>query len=300
MERIITLQVQAEELPVTVGEFLRKRVNLSSRQISRLKFQKRGIFVNGMAARVNQILQSADEITICLEEPETGSQHLIATPGHVDIRYEDEDLLVVNKSAGVPVHPSHGHYGDTLANHLVDYYRRRGKELLVRPVGRLDKDTSGLVLFAKNQVAAARLSANKKALVQKEYLALVNGCPKPLNGSVRLPIAPLKGTLNQMVTDQDGKAAVTHYEVIKEMKGCSLLRLWLEHGRTHQIRVHMAKIGHPLLGDEKYGTTGKLTRAALHCEKIRLLQPFSGEYVEVTAPIPEDMERIIENGTIEL
>lgn len=300
MERYIEYEVLNENLPANTGQILRRKIGLSSKQISRLKFRKNGICVNGIPARVNQELKAEDRICICLESEEDGSLQLEAVPGAIEICYEDDDLCIVNKEAGVTVHPSHGHYSDTLANHLVAYYRKLGQEIRVRPVGRLDRDTSGLVLFAKNQVAAARLSESGKMAVQKEYQALVEGCVCCKENSIDKPIKASENHLNRMMITDDGKPAVTHYKVIKTYDGYSLVKLWLEHGRTHQIRVHMASIGHPLLGDEIYGKQGEPGRTALHCGKIKLKQPFTGEEIEVIAPLPVDMERMINDGTIEL
>lgn len=287
--------VSEKDLPAKVGQILRLRLGLTANQISRVKFKERGICVNGQQVRVTEQVVSGDVIRVCLESEEDGSVHLEAVPGQVDILYEDEDILLVNKPAGVAVHPAHGHYQDTLANHLVDYYRRQGKELCVRPVGRLDKDTSGIVLFAKNQVAAARLTAaGDKTAVQKEYWALVKGIPSPLQGCINEPLKPVQEELNRMVVSEKGKPAITHYQVIKEYQEYSLVKLWLETGRTHQIRVHMASVGHPLLGDGIYGEReSRIVRAALHCRKISLRQPFTGDHIAVTAPFPEDMKKFI-------
>lgn len=303
MKRNINYVITPNELPADVGGFLRKTVRLTRNQISQLKFKEGGICVNDIPARVNQKLQVGDQISICLESEAEGSRHLDGVPGEVDIRYEDEDILLVNKKAGVPVHPSHGHYSDTLANHLVYHYRMKGQEICVRPVGRLDKETSGMVLFAKNQVAAARLTKSRKNAVYKEYLALVKECPGLRKSVIDSPLKAAEGHLNRMVVDEGGKPAITHYEVERRYETCSLVRLHLETGRTHQIRVHMASIGHPLLGDQIYGAETSvhgLTRAALHCEKICLTQPITGRKISVTAPLPEDMGRIVNDGTIEL
>lgn len=300
MKRSIEYVVQKTALPLDVGSFLRKEAKLTSNQISRLKFRENGICVNENPARVNQKLKEGDRIRICLERDTEGSVHLEAMTGNVSICYEDEDLCIVNKESGVAVHPSHGHYNDTLANYLVAYYRERGQEIIVRPIGRLDKDTSGLVLFAKNQVAAARLTEANKTAVRKEYLALVKGCPNWKEKCINTPIKAAEGYLNRMVTGAGGKCAVTHCEVKKLYDGYSLVRLYLETGRTHQIRVHMASVGYPLLGDEIYGEAGEPGRAALHCWRMILKQPFTGEEIEVTVPLPADMERIINNGTIKL
>ena len=250
------------------------------------------------------------------------------------ILFEDEDLLVVNKPAGICVHPSHGHYGDTLADQVYYRYALMGITEIPRVVGRLDKDTSGAVLFARNKVAAQRLT-DKKA-VRKEYLALAQGninmttlmenpalalgnqapalgypapvmenssstnpmSPKPDSVwlTISCPIAKDPSSLSRMLPDPDGryagKTAVTHLQVVASVPEieATLLRLRLDTGRTHQIRVHMAYIGHPLLGDPLYGTgpSGGFTRAALHCSRMELLHPFTREKISICAPLPED------------
>ena len=245
------------------------------------------------------------------------------------ILYEDEDLLLVNKSAGICVHPSHGHYGDTLADQVLSRYRRQGITEIPRVIGRLDKDTSGIVLFARNKVAAQRLF--DQCDVRKEYLAVAAGrlspsqilqlpkaatpegactgnagsaqdpcLPEEASYTITCPIARDPASLNRMLADPEGahggKKAVTHVQVLfyDPERDASLVRLVLETGRTHQIRVHLAWAGHPLLGDALYGTGDSsefFHRAALHCCRMRLVQPFTGELIDVQAPLPEDFAR---------
>lgn len=292
MERWLSYQVITEDLPASVGQILRRKLGMTSGQISAAKFRRPGITVNGQQARVTEGVSAGDRIRVCVEKAGDGSGHLVGASGPVDILYEDDDLAVVNKPAGTVVHPSHGHYKDTLANQLVEHYRQRGLKLCVRAVGRLDKDSSGAVLFAKNRVAAARLW--EKKAVEKEYLALVQGQLTPKEGCVDLPVARADEELNRMRVcpgEKGAKEAVTYYRVMEEYRDASLVGLHLENGRTHQIRVHMAYLGHPLLGDGIYGkeTDPVLKRAALHCHRMRIRQPFTGEIIGVEAPLPEDM-----------
>lgn len=297
MERWLSYQVKKEDEPASVGQILKRKLGMTSGQISRAKFRKPGIVVNGQQARVTEAVRAGDRVRVCVEAAHEESGHLVGAPGCVEILYEDEDLAVVNKPAGTAVHPSHGHYKDTLANQLVEHYRSRGLGLCVRAVGRLDKDSSGAVLFAKNRVAAARLS--EKGSVEKEYAALVQGHLISKDGCVDMPVKRVEGELNRMQvcrTEKDAKDAVTFYRVVEEYEDASLVRLHLLTGRTHQIRVHMAYLGHPLLGDGIYGRgmDPVLKRAALHCRSMTIRHPFTKETIRVEAPLSEDMAQWME------
>lgn len=297
MERWLSYQVKKEDEPASVGQILKRKLGMTSGQISRAKFRKPGIVVNGQQARVTEAVRAGDRVRVCVEAAHEESGHLVGVPGCVEILYEDEDLAVVNKPAGTAVHPSHGHYKDTLANQLVEHYRSRELGLCVRAVGRLDKDSSGAVLFAKNRMAAARLS--EKGAVEKEYLALIQGNLTSKNGCVDMPVKRVEGELNRMKVcraEKDAKDAVTFYRVVEEYEDASLVRLHLLTGRTHQIRVHMAYLGHPLLGDGIYGsgTHPVLRRAALHCRSMTIRHPFTKETIRVEAPLAADMTQWIE------
>jgi 23S rRNA pseudouridine1911/1915/1917 synthase len=308
-----------------VKEILHRHFGLSVRQVSRLKFRSDGITVDGRQVSVRYILHTGETLVIGLEQEETGSHQLIPTPGELDIRYEDEDMLVVNKPAGLVVHPSHGHYQDSLANILVYHYEQLGQNLVVRPVGRLDKDTSGLLIIAKHAAAAAAFDQQRKnGTLQRTYLALVEGRPSPASGTIQAPLGRREDSLILRQVRPDGERAVTDYEVLQswypsvvsgkdpipftEVSGdtefppsvCtdpaySLVRLRLHTGRTHQIRVHMAYLGHPLLGDPFYGTEGSygMHRTALHSYEIRCIQPFTGVALQFTCELAEDMKSYV-------
>lgn len=283
-----------------VETFLKKEFALTERQIRQAKFRKNGILVNGERKRVTEQLRAGDRVEVLLEERQ--NRKILPSAGSLDVLYEDEDLLALNKPAGLVVHPSHGHYSDTLLNQAVYHCEERGEHRQLRPVGRLDKDTSGIVILAKNQVAAARLWADKEAgRLKKEYLALTGSRPKPEKGIIDLPVGRDPRSLNKMRIDPDGLHAVTHYELV-ENKNLRmppyLIKLQLETGRTHQIRVHMAALGCPLLGDPLYGegSSDKITRTALHAGSCTLTHPFSREQMCFYAGLPEDMERMLENA----
>jgi len=296
MKKRITQTVSEQESGKTIRDYL-KNCGFSEAQIRRMKFRENGICLNGRRSRVTAVLKAGDRLELLADGGESISSHLVSASAMPEILYEDEDVIVVNKPAGVPVHPSHGHYGDTLANRLAAYFRQTGGEVSVRSIGRLDKETSGIVLFAKNRIAAARLSRQREAgKLRKQYLALCywEG-ERAAEGwhTIAKPIAPLEGSLMKMCAHPEGKPAVTHYRAEKYFGNMALLRLWLETGRTHQIRVHMAEEDHPLVGDRLYGEKEKagmkISRAALHAETLTFFQPFTGEELSIHARLPEDM-----------
>lgn len=356
MERKISYIVTSDDEYLTIEKILQKRLELTKSQIRSAKFRPDGIRLNGERSRINTRVQTGDRLEVLLESAKEGSVQLLswksnAAESYIDVPeiiYEDEDLAVVNKPSGLIVHPAHGHYADTLANQLAEYYQSQSVNVVIRAIGRLDKETSGAVLFAKNKVAAARLS--QPECVKKEYLALVHGRFEKKDGTITKPIMRKSGHLNRMcVVDEtasdivresesvqhtdpvmgaespyssveSAKHAVTHYQILKVCNGSlpvSLVKCWLETGRTHQIRVHMASIGHPLLGDriysveevddftqqrdtmtskreERRGRDRRADRAMLHCRKMKIVHPFTGEHIEVTAPLPEDLRSMVE------
>ena len=280
-----TLEYQAIEQDdgIRLELILKRRLGLSARQIRQLKFLSDGITVNGNRERIVYSVRSGDRIRVTFSEQNRNVQELPFLEKPLHILYEDEDLLAVDKKAGEVCHPAHGHYQDTLANQAAAYLAGHGAEKApVRCIGRLDKDTSGTLLFAKNRLAAERLARQKEeGVFRKEYLALVNGLfsSSERSGEICLPIAPLPGSLMKMQVADNGKRALTRYEVLCSDRHCSLVLCRIETGRTHQIRVHMAAIGHPLLGDPLYGndTYVSSTRTALHAWRLYLKQPVTGE-----------------------
>lgn len=298
MERILTGTVNDDTL-TNVEQVLRRQLGLTKRQISQAKFRDHGICKNGIPCRIHEALTPGDQVTVKIEEESDASSHLIPLKGDLKILYEDQDLILVEKRSGIPVHPAHGHYKDTLVNLLAYYFTQKDEHVLIRPVGRLDLETSGVVVFAKNQTAAARLDQQKKqGIFHKEYLAIVTGQPEQEQGEITSPIGRAPGSLNRMQVCMEGKTAQTYFWVEHYLKdqNRSLVRLRIKTGRTHQIRVHMASIGHPLLGDSCYNPHPELEligRTALHAGTVWLNQPFTGEVLEIHSPIPEDMRNLI-------
>ena len=240
-------------------------------------------------------LQPGEFLELSVEEEGKSSGQLIPAEGIISILYEDEDLIVVNKPAGILVHPAGGHYQDTLANLLMGYFRKKGEIPVLRSIGRLDKDTSGAVLFAKAKLAAARLSVDREqGRYGKEYLALAEGHFAEKAGEIHFPISQVPGSspIRMELNPENGKEAHTYWNLERQFQEAALLRVHITTGRTHQIRVHLAGIGHPLLGDPLYGKTcGGFSRAALHAWRLRLEQPVTGEKLVIEAPVPGDFKK---------
>ena len=301
MNRILTYTIEKTYHGVSVETFLRKVPALTKSQIRSLKFRPEGITVNGQKVRTTAILKEGDCLALQLQpENAPSSGHILPLDLPLDILYEDADLLVINKPAGILVHPSGIHYQDTLSNMVSAYFRSKGESAPICPIGRLDKDTSGTVIFAKNKFAAAFLSDRKQSRLGKEYLAIVSGVPSPARGEITVPIRPCSQSPLKMTVDPiDGKNACTRFQTQAVLKnGNALIRLCLLTGRTHQIRVHMAHMGHPLIGDPLYGKGDEIFhRAALHADRAHFLLPFTRKEYSAAAPLPEDFRKYLSEWT---
>lgn len=301
MDKEINYQLNLQDWSVTdngrVSEVMSRELNLSRKEISRLKFDGE-ILLNGKRVRVNDHMRVGDTLTLRFPEISTGPVPVLKT--EPEILYEDEDMVIVNKPAGIPSHPVHGHMDDSMGTILASWYQQAGVEFVIRPVGRLDKDVSGALIYAKNRLSAARLSRDRQdGKLRKYYCAFAQGVLEAKNGVIDAPIAKVEGQRRRESSEEDGKPARTHYQVRREFhvgsQSISFLDIEIETGRTHQIRAHLASIGHPLLGDELYG--GDMTlmnRPALHCSRIDFLTPFTRQLYEVDAPLMEDMSRLLE------
>ncbi|HWR62039.1 MAG TPA: RluA family pseudouridine synthase [Clostridia bacterium] len=275
-----------------LGRYLRERLLLSRNAVIRIK--KSGtLTVNGLIAHTDRLLKVGDRVEF--ELTDENSTNILPEQMELDIVYEDEYMLVINKVAGIPTHPSGRHQTGTLANGLVFYLNSRGAELTARPVNRLDRNTSGLVAFAKNSHVQHLLNLEAyKGRMIKEYLAVVHGRVTGSQGTIDAPIAREKEHSVVRVVREDGSRAITHYRVIERYRDSALLSLILETGRTHQIRVHMAYLGHPLLGDDLYGgSLERIKRQALHASSIKMLHPITHADMEFSAELPEDMRELI-------
>ncbi|MBQ7688976.1 MAG: RluA family pseudouridine synthase, partial [Clostridia bacterium] len=267
--------------------YLRNGLSMSARTVTKLRHDPGSMTNNGLPVRTIDPVHAGDTLRIILREPAV--QSIPAGECMPDIIYADNDVLVINKPAMLAVHPTHNHQGDTLANQTAAYLAQNGQTAVFRAVGRLDKSTSGLVLCALNRHAASVLSGS----FQKTYLAIAEGELSGF-GTIDAPIMRPDPDKTLRAVGPGGDKAVTHWESLACGKGLTLLRLHLETGRTHQIRVHMAHMGHMLAGDEMYGGhTDLIARAALHCETLSFCQPVTGEAFTFTVPPPADMQALI-------
>ncbi len=302
--REIKRKIEPIEDGCSAREIMSERLFFSSREISRCKQFEDGVMVKRAddvaysPIWLKDILRAGDTLKIKIYEDMDNSGDVIPSDEEIDIAYEDEDLVLVNKPGDKVVHPSYAHHLDSLSNALAGYYKKTGQDHIVRTIGRLDRETSGLLIFAKNRHAAALLSDQKDNMSRrKEYLALVDGILDKKQGTIDAPIGQEEGVRMIRKVMPEGKEAITHYQVEKEFDGYSLVRLHLDTGRTHQIRVHMSYIGHPLLGDNLYGKEIKdshgMTRAALHAAHLEFIQPITGKELKFDADFPEDMKRLV-------
>lgn len=297
MNRTLEYTITSNEAGMTISQFLKKK-GYSNPILVTLKKTHRAILLNQEWAYVNQKVQKDDTLTISLLE-NASSENIPPTKiadedFHNMIVYEDEDILLLNKPANLPVHPSMGHHEDTLANYCAYYFRTKGS-FVFRCVNRLDRDTSGLVLIAKNMLSSAILSASQlDHKIHRTYLAIAAGETQPF-GTITLPIARKADSVIERCIDLDrGEHAVTHYQTLETKKTAdgqlfSLLKIQLETGRTHQIRVHMKAIEHPLPGDFLYNPDFTyINRQALHSYRLEFIHPITGKSCSFEATPPDD------------
>ena len=292
MDRTITYQIEKAETNMQILDFLRT-MGFSRNILSSMKTQKEAIILNGHKAGGRTLLSEGDHLTIHV--PETGDiENIPPVSIPLSILYEDEDLLVVNKPAGMPVHPSMGNYCNTLANGIAFYFQKQGIFCPFRCINRLDRDTSGALILAKNPLSAAILYTRmKKREIHRTYLAVVKGI-SPSHGKISAPIARSGDSVIQRCVDFDnGDPAITYYErLASNNKGYSLLKLCLETGRTHQIRVHMGYLGFPLPGDYLYCPDYTyFPRQPLHSFQLEFAHPITNKELVFLAPVPEDMAK---------
>lgn len=271
-----------------INEIINSYFKISTRLKNKLIRQK-NIYSNGKFVDTRSKLKIGDEIIIDFNYSEDNS-NIIPTKMPLDIVYEDDWLLVINKPAGIAIHPSVRHFDNSLSNGIRYYFDKINLKKKIRVVNRLDKDTSGLVVFAKCEYIQEILNTSND--IKKEYLCLCSGRFKEKYGTINKPIARKNGSIIERCIDKSGKIAITHYKVLKEFNDYSVVSCVLETGRTHQIRVHMASISHPLLGDTLYGYSSLISRQALHCYKIKFIHPITKNKLELTAPIPKDFETL--------
>jgi 23S rRNA pseudouridine1911/1915/1917 synthase len=312
----LEFQVPLEAGPIRLGRFLYNRLRLSRTLVRRAKATG-AIRVDGAPVHLDHVLQGGESIRIDLPAAEG---RVAPEPMTIQVVWEDADLLVVEKPSGVVVHPVKDYQSGTLANGVAYHLAQRGEEPVARPVQRLDRETSGLMVWAKNQAVAGRLAAALEAAkLERRYLAFVDGAPAEESGTIDLALRRVWGhpvarevALGPREPEQEallaeaeaagrtlrgewtgaGQRSVTHWRVLERYQGASLVECRLETGRTHQIRVHMAHLGHPLLGDKLYGNPAspdRPDRQALHAATIAFDHPFAGEFLRFESPLPVDL-----------
>ena len=295
MNRNIDYIIDEDSAGLRVEQFLRRK-RYSGQNLSEIKRMTKSILVNGVHYYMRQELSTGDHLQVRICETQN-SEKIPPTKLPLDIIYEDEDLLVLNKPAGMPIHPSLNNYTNSIANALAYYFQSQGKPFIFRCCNRLDRDTSGLTIVSKHLVSGSILSdMTKYREVHREYLAIARGSVTPSEGTIQAPLGRKEGTIIERTVDwEHGEDAVTHYKVVKEANGHSLVSLRLETGRTHQIRIHMKYLGYPLIGDYLYNPDMEyMTRQALHSHHMEFTHPITGEHMSFTAPLPEDMVRVMQ------
>ena len=293
--RILTYTVTPEEDSRMVKGILRGSLQLSYTLLKSLKWRENAILLNGQSVHVNTIVHAGDTVSVVLSERTPREDLYCANAAKLDIVYEDDDLLVLNKPAGVAMHPKSGDASaPSLAAMLTNYL---GEGSVPHFVSRLDKGTSGLLIAAKSGYVHDRLRrALHSSDLRREYRAVAVGRVEPPCGVIDAPIDRAEGSIIRRCVRADGLPSLTEYETLQVNDRFTLLRLRPQTGRTHQLRVHMAYLGHPLVGDWLYGTEDKtlIARPALHSYELWFTQPVTGQELHFTAPIPQDMQRLME------
>ncbi len=280
MPRNISFTIPNTYSDKKVVHFLRGSAQLSVRLINSLKRCENGIMLNGAHARTIDMLNAGDVLAVNIPDDKVLPEPIFMP---LDIMYEDKDIIAVNKTPFLAMHPTHNHQGNTLANAIAWHLAQKQINTAFRAIGRLDKGTSGIVICALNKYAAARLTGN----IQKVYVAIVQGVFEG-EGTIDSPICRPNPMRTLRACGEPGDRAVTHWQSLCTANGRSLLRIHLETGRTHQIRVHFAHIGAPICGDSMYGGTG-FSHQLLHCESAAFVHPVTGLPLKITAPMPDEM-----------
>ena len=276
-----------------VRQVLKNEFNISNRLITKLK-QNKLIFLNDKETYLDKLL-SAGDVVKCIIDFNESSDNIISTKMDLKIIYEDDYLLVLDKPFNMAVHPSILHYENSLSNGVKHYFESIGLNRKIRPINRLDRDTTGIVLFAKNEYIQECLIKQMVAKsFYKEYLAVLDGIVNNKKGTINAAITRKDGSIIERCIAENGAKAISHYEVIDSKNNLSLVKFVLETGRTHQIRLHSKHIGHPIIGDTLYGKESNLiSRQALHCHKISFIHPITKNKIEFVSPMPEDMQKAI-------
>lgn len=296
-ERLIEINIDEKRDGKTVLEIIKKELHISSKMLTLLKKREDGITVDGKHVTVRYVLKNGETLGVADEDREE-NENLVPWDVPLDIIFEDDDIIVVNKPPMMPTHPSHGHFDDTLANAICFHMEKKGvKPFVFRSINRLDRNTSGLVLVAKNRIAASALHiAMKQKKIEKKYVALLSGTPTESDGKIETHIRRKeKSVIERQVCSEttDSSYALTLYKKIDTDGIISAVLASPVTGRTHQLRVHFAHVGYPILGDDLYGKkSSEISRHALHAAALSFPHPSTGEVITLYAPIPEDMRAV--------
>lgn len=291
-----------------VKYILKQKLHLSERLVKKLKYSGR-ILRNSQPVRVNELVVENDIIEAVVDFEEE-CEEVFPESIDIEILYEDDYLIILNKQPGIVVHPTSSHPSGTIANAVMHHLTSKGVKKKVRPVSRLDRDTSGVIIFAKNQfIQEALIRQMNNKTFYKEYLGVVYGIMEIEKGTINLPIERKPGSIMLRHVSNTGAESVTHYEVLEHLHNATLLKFHLETGRTHQIRVHCQAIGHPLIGDSLYSDealssssascflqpeSALIRRQALHSFRVRFLHPYLNSEMDISAPVPADIEKLLE------
>lgn len=296
MERILEYCISKEDDGKLIKVFLQEQ-GFSRQNLVELKKIPESILLNGVWEYVTCRLTEGDVLRIHIVEGES-SEKIPPVELPFPIVYEDEDIVAVNKPADMPIHPSLNNYENTLGNAAAYYFAKQGKSFIFRCINRLDRDTTGLTILAKHMVSCSILQSDMvERKISREYLAIVEGVFENTEGTIDAPIGRKEGsTIERMIDFENGERAITHYRVLEQKENVAMLALKLETGRTHQIRVHMTFIGHPLIGDFLYNPQNKgMSRQALHAWKLSFNHPITNKTLKLEAPVPEDMKTFWES-----
>lgn len=291
----LSYQIDTDDYYDNVLHVLKEQFLLSDRLITKLK-KANQIYLNNLPTYTKKSVTVGDTVSVLIDFEEDNS-NIVASNIPLNIIYEDDYLLVINKSANIAVHPSILHFDNSLSNGVKFYFDKLGLKKKIRIVNRLDRNTSGIIVFAKNEyIQECLIKQMKTKKLKKEYLAIVEGILESKSDTLTFPIARKEGSIIERTVSSDGDSAITHYDIVKEFNNLSLVHITLGTGRTHQIRVHFSYIGHPILGDTLYGRPSELiNRQALHSYKLTFTHPVTKKVLSLEAPLPNDIKNILNN-----
>ena len=289
----LSYQIDKDEHYDNVLHVLKEQFLLSDRLITKLKKANK-IYLNSLPTYTKKSVTVGDTVSVLIDFEEDNS-NIVASNIPLNIIYEDDYLLVLNKPANIAIHPSILHFDNSLSNGVKFYFDKLGLKKKIRIVNRLDRNTSGIVILAKNEyIQECLIKQMKTNEFKKEYLAIAKGILESKSGTLNFPIARKEGSIIERTVSSDGDSAITHYDVVKEFNNLSLVHIVLETGRTHQIRVHFSHIGHPILGDTLYGSPSELiNRQALHSYKLTFIHPVTKKELILESSLPNDIKNII-------